>query len=45
MIRLKGVHKKFDGAHAALAGVDLDIARGDVFGIIGRSVARVAVAL
>ncbi|MES2450897.1 MAG: ATP-binding cassette domain-containing protein [Pseudomonadota bacterium] len=37
MIRLKGVHKKFDGAHAALAGVDLDIARGDVFGIIGRS--------
>jgi D-methionine transport system ATP-binding protein len=37
MIRLDGVHKRFDGKHAALAGVDLEIARGEVFGIIGRS--------
>ena len=37
MIRLEGVHKRFDGTHAALAGVDLEIARGEVFGIIGRS--------
>ncbi|WP_213980938.1 ATP-binding cassette domain-containing protein [Sphingomonas sp. dw_22] len=37
MIRLEGVHKQFDGVHAALAGVDLEIARGEVFGIIGRS--------
>jgi D-methionine transport system ATP-binding protein len=37
MIRLESVHKRFDGAHAALAGVDLEIVRGEVFGIIGRS--------
>ncbi|WP_395396807.1 ATP-binding cassette domain-containing protein [Novosphingobium sp. BL-8A] len=37
MIRLEGVHKAFGGTHAALAGVDLEIARGEVFGIIGRS--------
>ncbi|WP_375398606.1 methionine ABC transporter ATP-binding protein [uncultured Sphingomonas sp.] len=37
MIRLEGVEKSFDGGHAALAGVDLDIAAGEIFGIIGRS--------
>jgi D-methionine transport system ATP-binding protein len=37
MIRLEGVHKAFDGAHAALAGVDLEIRRGEIFGVIGRS--------
>ncbi|NML92225.1 methionine ABC transporter ATP-binding protein [Novosphingobium olei] len=38
MIRLEGVHKRFPGAGgAALDGVNLAIARGEVFGIIGRS--------
>ncbi|UIJ44626.1 ATP-binding cassette domain-containing protein [Sphingomonas cannabina] len=38
MIRLEGVHKTFTGGrHAALAAVDLQVARGEVFGIIGRS--------
>ncbi len=37
MIRLDGVHKRFANGHAALAGVDLSVARGEVFGIIGRS--------
>ncbi|WP_313433681.1 ATP-binding cassette domain-containing protein [Novosphingobium sp.] len=37
MISLEGVGKEFGGAHAALTGVDLEIARGEVFGIIGRS--------
>ncbi len=37
MIRLEGVHKVFSDGHAALAGVDLSVARGEVFGIIGRS--------
>jgi D-methionine transport system ATP-binding protein len=37
VIRLEAVHKRFDGVHAALAGVDLEIVRGEVFGIIGRS--------
>lgn len=37
MIRLENVHKAFANGHAALAGVDLEIARGEVFGIIGRS--------
>ena len=37
MIRLEGVHKAFDGVHAALAGVDLEIRRGEIFGVIGRS--------
>lgn len=36
MIRIEGVSKSFGGP-AALAGVDLEIARGEVFGIIGRS--------
>lgn len=37
MIHLDNVHKAFANGHAALAGVDLEIARGEVFGIIGRS--------
>ena len=37
MIRLENVHKAFANGHAALAGVDLKVARGEVFGIIGRS--------
>ncbi|UYY57883.1 methionine ABC transporter ATP-binding protein [Sphingomonas sp. S2-65] len=37
MIALEGVHKAFSGGHAALAGVDLAVERGEVFGIIGRS--------
>ena len=37
MIELQGVHKRFANGHAALAGVDLAVARGEVFGIIGRS--------
>jgi len=37
MIRLENVHKAFANGHAALAGVDLEVARGEVFGIIGRS--------
>jgi D-methionine transport system ATP-binding protein len=36
VIRLQGVGKAFGGT-AALADVDLEIARGEVFGIIGRS--------
>nr|WP_239474334.1 ATP-binding cassette domain-containing protein [Sphingomonas sp. BT552] len=34
---MEGVHKIFGDGHAALAGVDLSVARGEVFGIIGRS--------
>ncbi|UDF05635.1 methionine ABC transporter ATP-binding protein [Asticcacaulis sp. AND118] len=40
MIALRGVTKRFTskgGVQAALDGVDLDIARGEVFGIIGPS--------
>ncbi|MFS2110231.1 methionine ABC transporter ATP-binding protein [Sphingomonas sp. Sphisp140] len=37
MIRLENVHKAFANGHAALAGVDLEVSRGEVFGIIGRS--------
>jgi len=37
VIRLEGVQKIFGDGHAALAGVDLWVARGEVFGIIGRS--------
>jgi D-methionine transport system ATP-binding protein len=37
VIRLDDVHKRFDGVHAALAGVTLEVVRGEVFGIIGRS--------
>ncbi|MBB4098714.1 methionine ABC transporter ATP-binding protein [Sphingomonas kyeonggiensis] len=37
MIRLENVHKAFASGHAALGGVDLEVARGEVFGIIGRS--------
>lgn len=37
MIRLKAVRKTYGDGHAALGGVDFRIARGDVFGIIGRS--------
>ncbi len=37
MIVLDGVHKRFANGHAALAGIDLAVARGEVFGIIGRS--------
>ena len=37
MIRLEGVHKAYGGGHVALAGVDLEVASGEVFGIIGRS--------
>ncbi|MDB5954669.1 methionine ABC transporter ATP-binding protein [Ramlibacter sp.] len=36
MIQLRGVTQAY-GAHTALRGVDLDIATGEVFGIIGRS--------
>ena len=37
MIRLEGVGKRFAGGTVALDGVDLSVARGQVFGIIGRS--------
>ncbi|MET3710839.1 D-methionine transport system ATP-binding protein [Sphingomonas trueperi] len=37
MIRLENVHKQYAAGRAALAEVDLEIARGEVFGIIGRS--------
>ncbi|ESQ77836.1 methionine ABC transporter ATP-binding protein [Asticcacaulis sp. YBE204] len=41
MIRLSGVSKRFPlkggGAQAALSGIDLEIATGEVFGIIGPS--------
>jgi D-methionine transport system ATP-binding protein len=38
MIRLNGVHKRFAGTGGgALAGVDLAVERGEIFGIIGRS--------
>jgi polar amino acid transport system ATP-binding protein len=36
MIRVRNLHKRFGAAHV-LRGVDLDIARGEVFVIIGRS--------
>jgi D-methionine transport system ATP-binding protein len=35
---MNGVHKRFKGAGGgALAGVDLAVERGEIFGIIGRS--------
>ena len=37
MIALEAVHKQFATGAAALAGVDLAIQRGEIFGIIGRS--------
>lgn len=37
MIRLENVHKQYAAGRAALSEVDLEIARGEVFGIIGRS--------
>jgi len=38
MISINGVRKRFAGeGGAALAGVDLEIERGEIFGIIGRS--------
>ncbi|MFD1949386.1 methionine ABC transporter ATP-binding protein [Sphingomonas arantia] len=37
MIRLDGVTKRFAGGAVALDDVTLDVARGEVFGIIGRS--------
>ncbi len=36
MLRLRGVAKRF-GSHAALAGIDLDIAAGEVFVLLGGS--------
>ena len=36
MIQLQGVTQAY-GAHEALRGIDLDVAPGEVFGIIGRS--------
>jgi D-methionine transport system ATP-binding protein len=36
ILRLAGVSKRF-GVHAALAGIDLEIHRGEILGIIGRS--------
>lgn len=36
MIRLKGITQAY-GAHEALRCVDLDVAQGEIFGIIGRS--------
>ena len=36
MIQLQGITQAY-GAHEALRGVDLDIAPGEIFGIIGRS--------
>jgi polar amino acid transport system ATP-binding protein len=36
MIRVRNLHKRFGSSHV-LRGVDLDIARGEVFVIIGRS--------
>lgn len=38
MIQLEGVHKRYPGAaEQALTGIDAEIGRGEVFGIIGRS--------
>lgn len=37
MIRIEGVTRRFAGGAVALDGVDLSVARGEVFGIIGRS--------
>lgn len=40
MIRLSGVTRRFSsdtGARAALDGVDLEIHRGEIFGVVGRS--------
>ena len=37
MIVIEAVHKRFATGAAALAGVDLAIQRGEIFGIIGRS--------
>ncbi|MFT3966982.1 MAG: ATP-binding cassette domain-containing protein [Sphingobium sp.] len=36
-VRLEEVRRSFGHGHAALDGVSLDIARGEIFGIIGRS--------
>jgi len=40
IISIRGLEKRFSGAHPdifALRGIDLDIGRGDIFGIIGKS--------
>ncbi|WP_088959033.1 methionine ABC transporter ATP-binding protein [Variovorax sp. HW608] len=40
MIELKGIHQIYDGPQGpveALKGIDLDVAPGEVFGVIGRS--------
>ncbi|PTQ11560.1 methionine ABC transporter ATP-binding protein [Sphingomonas oleivorans] len=37
MIELQDVHKRFGGEAAAVAGVSLTVARGEIFGVIGRS--------
>jgi D-methionine transport system ATP-binding protein len=36
MIKIRNITKRY-GAHAALDGVDLDVAPGEVYGILGRS--------
>lgn len=36
-IRLRGVTKSFGAAHPVLNAIDLDIARGEICGVIGRS--------
>jgi D-methionine transport system ATP-binding protein len=37
MIRIEGVRKRFAGGATALDGIDLSVAKSEVFGIIGRS--------
>ena len=37
MIKLSNIRKTYDGSTYALQGINLDIAKGEIYGIIGKS--------